>query len=455
MNEYQKVIFYEGMLIRPHHFQQAERHARTELNARIRSVSRHDWGISELEVDRDSLSSGLFNLLRCRGVMPDGLAFNMPDIHPLPPGQNFSEHFEPSRKALHVYLTVPLEKHGGANCPLDEIRESPEYRFKMKNAPLADQNNGENHQEIALGLPNFQIRFGDNAPAGCAAIKIAHLIRQDDQRFVLLPQFIPASLHIAASGQLQRILRSLIGLLMEKHTTLRERRQRQVSGEIGFSAADIKLFWLMHTVNHFIPLLSHLESLPGPGCHPEELYMELLALAGQLSTFSADADLKFPPYEHDNLSICFNRMYEAVKQLLDQAVPPPNYVRIPLASKDGSLYLGRIVNDALFSNARFYLVVKGEFDERRVADEMPRYIKIASPEEIHGLAESAVQGVKVSSVSRPPVGPPSGPGLLYFLLDRSGLFWDNIRRSGAIAILFTAAFQKLKPMLIAVAEEDR
>jgi len=97
--------------------------------------------------------------------------------------------------------------------------------------------------------------------------------------------------------------------------------------------------------------------------------------------------------------------------------------------------------------------MKGEFDERKVGDEIPQHLKISSPEEINDLAGKAVQGLRVSGVSRPPAGTPAGAGLLYLRLEKSGIFWDNIRRSGAVAILLTAQFKHLKPMLIAVTEE--
>ncbi|MCB9087763.1 MAG: hypothetical protein H6628_05590 [Calditrichae bacterium] len=38
--------------------------------------------------------------------------------------------------SVNVYLTVPLEQNGGANCQFDESRERSEYRFMLKNAPL-------------------------------------------------------------------------------------------------------------------------------------------------------------------------------------------------------------------------------------------------------------------------------------------------------------------------------
>ncbi len=453
MKQLQKVVWHEGMILKPHHFQQAERCRQLALHARIRSVARHDWGLSEIQIDKEAVANGQFVLLRCAGVMPDGLPFNMPDIHPLPQSRSFEEHFEPKYEELGVFLTLPLELPGGPNCQLDDLAEQPDTRFYLKNIALPDDNSGENEQEIGIGLPNFQIRFGDVPPPGFGGIRIAQIVRQENNTYALQEKFIPPCLHLQASEPLCNILRRLLGALVEKNATLRERRQREASGQIEFTNVDVKTFWLLHTVSGFIPLLSHLEGLKAPGCHPEELYTRLLALAGQLTTFSPNSDMKFPQYEHDRLHLCFHSLYENIRKLLDLAVPPPNYVRIPLGSKDGSLYSGRIVDEALFRTAQFYLVMRGEFDERQVADEMPRHIKISSPEEIHSLAQSAVQGVKISSISRPPVGPPSGPGLLYFRLDKSGIYWDNIRKSSAIAILFTATFKKLKPMLLAVTEE--
>ncbi len=453
MKHCQKIVWYEGMFIKPHHFQQADRYNLALLNARVRAAFRHDWGITEMEVDNEALANGQFILLRCSGVMPDGLPFNMPDVQPLPPSQNFSELFTAKRETLAVFLALPVEQAGGLNCLLDGSGDKDATRFVLQNVPLTDDNTGSNEQEIGVALPNFQIRFGDTPPPGVWALKIAILIRQKNNTFALHQKYIPPCLHVNASETLKKIQAGILGQLVEKSATLKERRRRQPSGQVEFSNVDVNIFWLLHTVNSFIPLLSHFYNLRELKCHPEELYTVLLTLAGQLTTFSPEGELKFPQYDHDKLYYCYNLLYEEIRKLLDQALPPRNYVNIPLESKDGSLYLGRIVNEALFSTAQFYLVMKGEFDERKVADEIPQHLKISSPEEINDLAGKAVQGLRVSGVSRPPVGTPAGAGLLYLRLEKSGIFWDNIRRSGAIAILLTAQFKHLKPMLIAVTEE--
>ncbi len=452
MKTLQKVIWHEGMFLKPHHFQQAERHGQIMLNARIRAVARHDWGLSEIQIDRAAVGNGEINLLSCRGVLPDGLAFDAPEIHPLPAAQSFQKIFTPKLQELGVFLVIPREKPAGGNCQMNGKANGDATRYQLQQIELRDDNSGENEQDIAIGLPNLQIRFGKDLPPGFTGIQIARLVRQENDQITLDERFVPPCLHLKASPPLAVILKSLLGFLLEKSSTLSERRQRQSSGQVTFSNVDVKTFWLLHTVNSFIPLLNHLERLPVPGCHPEELYQQMLTLAGQLKSFSDSSDMSFPRYEHQQLKKCFYSLYNEIRKLLDQAVPPANYLRIPLTSRDRSLYAGQIVDESLFRGNTFYLVMRGEFNERQIEQDLPMHIKIGSPDEIQQLAESAVQGVKISSVSRPPVGPPSGPGLHYFRLNPSGIYWDNVRRSQRIAILFPAAYKALTPMLLAVQE---
>ena len=86
MTEHKKVVWSEGMFLRPHHFQQQERHLQTQARLRMLCVGGFSWGFSELALDEAALAAGALRLMRARGVFPDGtpFSFSSPDDAPPP-----------------------------------------------------------------------------------------------------------------------------------------------------------------------------------------------------------------------------------------------------------------------------------------------------------------------------------------------------------------------------------
>ena len=84
MSVYSKVVWSEGLFLRPQHFQQQDRYFERYVETRCQALVPHSWGFTELEVERDLLSIGKFGLRRAAGVFPDGTPFRMPDDDPLP-----------------------------------------------------------------------------------------------------------------------------------------------------------------------------------------------------------------------------------------------------------------------------------------------------------------------------------------------------------------------------------
>ena len=50
----------------------------------MNSTPHHDWGLTELEIDRDLLSLGSLGVQRVRGKFRDGTSFAAPETDALP-----------------------------------------------------------------------------------------------------------------------------------------------------------------------------------------------------------------------------------------------------------------------------------------------------------------------------------------------------------------------------------
>lgn len=451
-----KVVWHEGMALDPHHFQQWDRYVQGTLNARLHALARYGWGLAELEIDREGVTNGQFSVLRCRGVMPDGLPFNCPDDDPLPETRAFDKDVAATdEKKLGVLLSIPLERVGGSNTLLEGQTAKRETRFVMERLTIPDDNTGVEERSIGVGRPHFSLRFSteQREQAEYSAIKIAEVELAPDGKFMLSKRFMPPCLSIAASENLARLANELLQLLIGKSADLSERRRQQSSGKIEYTTADVDVFWRLHTANTFIPLLLHHCNVTKS--HPETIYELLLMMAGQLTTFSTSTEINprdFPKYDHNDLAGCFKALDDIIRELLGEIITE-NYERVELARPTPVKWISQPIDERSLQAKQLYLMCSGDIPERKMIDELPRKCKISAPDIIDALIAAALPGLSVSYVARPPVGLPARPGLHYLRLDKTaGPHWEKINQSRAVAIFVPSEFDGIEVKLVMVKE---
>ena len=102
--ENNKVVWSEGLFLRPQHLQQQERYLERFVERRAGSLRPYTWGFSELELESDLLAIGKLGIKRARGVFPDGTPFSMPGDDPLP----LALEVDGNWRDQTVFLTLPL-----------------------------------------------------------------------------------------------------------------------------------------------------------------------------------------------------------------------------------------------------------------------------------------------------------------------------------------------------------
>jgi type VI secretion system protein ImpJ len=444
-----KVVWHEGMALDPHHFQQADRYAQATLNARINAVAHYGWGLTELEIDREGVPNGQFAVQRCRGVTPDGLPFNCPDDDTLPEIRAFDKLFPANEDRLGVFIAIPLERVSGINTQLLGEPAKREMRFVMEQITVLDDNTGAEERTLGIGRPNFSLRFSTERQEDYSTIKIAEIELDRDGRFTLSKSFIPPCLALAASENLATVVNKVLNRLNGKSTEL---RQQLPPGQREYTKAAIDTLWRLHTVNTFIPVLTH--HFLVTKCHPETLYSYLLMLAGQLTTFADDEDVKlrdFPRYEHNNLAECFGQMHDLIEKLLSGLIKEV-YEKVNLARPSQVKWISEKVDEASLQNKQFYLMCSGDIPVLKMSGELPRQLKITAPEILDALVGAALPGLGVSFMPHAPVGLPSRPGLHYLRLDKTGPHWEKICQSHGIGIFIPAEYAGINVELVTTKE---
>ena len=437
------------MLLTPHHFQQWDNYYEELLNSRVRSMMPFEYGVMDLQVNREAIANGNFQINNFRGVMPDGLMLNLPDAEAVPDLRPVGDHFHPEQEKLGVHLAIPARKMGEANYQPNGVPgANGNIRFLQEGALFKDETTGTNAQPLALAKSNLRIIFDDELRDGFTSLKIAELRRTPTGQLQISEEYIPPILQISASAWVANILRQLVEILITKSGSLGEQRRQRNASLADFTTSEVAVFWLLHTINSAIPTMAHY--FRSPLVHPEKLYLVMAELVGKLMTFSVEHHPKdIVRYDHDDLYFTFYNLNAVLRELLETVIPS-RCVPIPLEKTRDTLYVGRIDDPRLLKEAGFYLGVRAQMPESKIIDTTPRVVKIASRDVIDTIIGSALPGVVLSHASPPPAPIPARAGFRYFMLDTVGPYWNGVKGSKVIAVYVPDEIPDVKLEMYAV-----
>lgn len=447
--KFQKVVWYEGMKLDPHHFQQSDRYNQYDLNSKLSLINPGFWGIKRMLIDSAALSGGSFGFVQCSGIMPDGLGFNMPDNDPLPKSRNFEDLFDATAEKLDVFLALPSEQISGNNCLLNGTT-SGNSRYSLTSIEMTDYNTGSNIRSVGLAKPNFQFRFGDESLEDFSSLKIGEISRSSDGKYTMDTNYIPPLLSVSNSETLQESVRKLLGVLVSKGKELRKQSTVQ-KAELTMTQVEILL--MLQTINSFVPLLNYYYQ--SQSTHPESLYILLLNLAGQLSTYSnlGIKTSEFPSYDHKHLREVFGQVISDINQMLNvQKTIERRDIIVPLRKQADTLYVGQLSPNQLSS--QFFISVVGDIPEKKIITELPKNIKVSAYEEIFAVHQAGIQGVTVEYTARPPAGISVNEKAHYFKINKEGRFWEKIIAKNNIAFFIASEFKSLEMELVLLLPGD-
>lgn len=426
-----KPIWVEGLFVSQHHFQVQDQYHEALLRDRMASLRRFDWGVLEIEIDDRLLQAGQFRLKRLDAVWPDGTVVRCGGSSgaPTPEPRSFEELF--GADAAHLDVLVGMAGEGTSSGNVANPGEPAAHRrFSRTTVSVADFNTGGAQQDVELAVPNLRILFGTERHEKASVLPVAQLVRQSNGQVIVRDNFVPPVLHISAAPFLTSGLQRVLGAVTARQRELAAGRRQRQAASIEFHFTEARRFWLLHTVNGAIPVLTHL--LDVQRAHPEELYVALAQLVGQLSTFAPGSDpASVPRFNYGQLGEVFEQLFARVLSLLAIDTVPV-YVEIPLERRKDGMFLGRIPEPRLV-NHDFFVAVESRVAEQIARDRVPELLKIASWNHISDVVKQLRHGVRAEVEWQPSSSLPLKAGLCFFRLRREGAYWEEIAKSSTIA----------------------
>jgi type VI secretion system protein ImpJ len=447
MKHLQRVVWSKGMFLTPQHFQAQDDYFEQHVQFRATASSSANWGLIGLGIDQEALSNGTLTIRHCRGILSDGLTFNIPEADEPPPGREIAEFFPPTEPVLDVFLALPESRPKSRNVTVTNgqggSRSDAGTRYIAETRLVLDETGGQEQKPVQVATKNFRLVFGGESLDGTASIRIAQITRSPAGTYILRNDFIPPALSIDSSEYLLLMLRRLIELLAAKAGSLSNMRRAKGRSLAEFGQGDVANFWLLHTANTYLPQLKHLWITKRR--HPELMYITMLALAGALTTFSLDEQARnLPDYDHDNLGRCFTELDEKIRILLETAIPS-KCIAVPLVVTEKSIWSGEITDEQHFKRTQFFLSAGAQMGVDDLLKAVPRQIKVSAPDEIRRLIRNALPGVSLRHTPVPPAAIPVRLERQYFALNQSGILWDGIVKSQKVSIFVPEEI--LKPEL--------
>jgi type VI secretion system protein ImpJ len=436
MSENSRVVWSEGMFLRPQHFQQHDRYIEALIDGRCRGLRPFDWGFAALRPDQRQLAIGKLALAECRGIFPDGTPFNLPEDDALPLPLDVPEDV---RNAI-VYLSLPLRRPDSAEIDSEAFPDGL-ARFRLDEREVRDHNSGADGRfAVQTGALRTRLMLEPQERSGYACLGVARIVEvRADKTVVLDEEFIPPGLNCFGTGLLDGFLRELQGLLHTRGESLAGRVAEAGRGGV----AEIADFLLLQTINRYEPLLAHLAHTAA--LHPEDFYRLAVQLAGELATFyrSSKRPVDFPVYRHDDLRSCFGPVMEELRQLLSMVLEQ-NAIQIPLSKPRFGVYAAKRPDVALLEQAVFVLAANAQLPPDALRAHFPPQVKIGPVEDIQQLVRSALPGIAVHPLQVAPRQIPFHAGFCYFELDKHSELWKKMAASGGFAIHIGGNFPGLE-----------
>lgn len=442
MSAMNKVIWSEGMFLRPQHFQQQDRYWERYIDGRLSGVTDFNWGIQGLAIDAEPLSLGKISVTEVRAVFPDGTPYFAPDIELPPPVLDIPE----GAQDLTVYLCVPLKRPGNQDAIRTE-EDLPQARYQTYNYDVRNSTSQSTEPaRIQIGKLRVCLRTSADDLSGYATIAIARVIeRMADKPVKLDRDFVPPMLRVASSPGLSAYLQEIRGLLQQRGDALGHRLAD--SGRAG--SAEIADYLLLQVINRNEPLFNqfaHQDSL-----HPYTLFSALLSLAGELATFTASNKraARIAPYRHDDLRLCFGDLFGSLRQSLS-SVLEQSAIAMALVERKYGIHVAPITDRSMVGSCSFVLAVKADIQTEMLRSRFPTQAKIAPVETIRELITTQLPGLKIRALPVAPRQIPYHAGFIYFELERSGDLWASFQQSGGFAVHLGANFPGLNMELWAI-----
>ena len=443
MSWHSKLVWAEGLFLRQHHLQQYDRYVEHLLETRVRSVTPYPWGFADLEINRDLIQQSKFGLRRAAGVFQDGTPFDLPDVSPEP----LPIDIPPGAERKYIWLTMPVATANMQEIDMPGSANGSRYTRALEKV-RDTTTNMQIDEEIEIAHPRAELTISEQPKPGYHNLRIARILEVKEKTIVfdetICPPLLVSNAHGVARGWLDRV----IGWVETRLEALARYAADPSSGG-GLQALD---YYMLQMLNREVNVLKHYRATRY--LHPERLYIELIRLAGELSTFSNTRIApEFPAYDHDNLHEVMEPVLTVIQRLLSLDIG--RAIRLDLTEVRANAFLANVNDRNLFRNARFVIEVSANMPLQQIQLKFPELCKVAPNNRMREVVQTNLPGLTVVHMPTPPRQIRTIIDHVYFQLDKNSPLWPEFSVASGIALHFAGNWPGLQLDLWAIVDDQR
>lgn len=459
-----RVVWEEGMHLSPQHFQLHRRHLEATSTSSIGVLHAFPYGVASCEVDADALRNGTLSLVHARGMFPDGTPFDIPEGDAAPAATSIVDRFSPTRDAHLVHLVLPSWRNGAPNVwsdapPIGLEAPPPReaHRFVRGERVVTDETTGQDPVSVVFAMRQCRLLLDEECSADDVTLPIARVRRDGAGSFVMDANFIPPSLRIGASTRLEEFTHRLIGMLEAKGQALAAAlapadSASPTAGAQAYLGNELATRWLLHAVRTAEAPLRHM--LRSRDAHPEQLWLEVLRLAGALCTFSLQVHARdLPLYDHDDPQTSFDAIERFLREQLDVVISV-RAIMTPLTQVADVLYGAPVADPRAYEpGARWFLAVKTSLGVAQTVSLVPQLTKVCATKFVLELVRRAYHGLALSHMPAPPPAIAPQRDFAYFELTLDGPCAKALNDTKEIGVYVPAGLPDIELQVVVLVSE--
>ena len=462
MNLYRKIMWQQGMLLKPHHFQFMENNLGLSLNKTlINTTARHAWGVMDISLNRSLLQSGVISFDKFQVIFPDG-EWVAKNINAVLVSMSFNPQQVTSRGRLIIYAGIKklqenrsnvheMMRDTGANLNEDIDKRFVSYLQEEEVYNLYQEDITASARSLNL-LVNFYSELDLENLNDYVVLPVASLTSDDEGNIILDTDYFPPVPQIRFSQDLMSLTSQVFEMLRSSVAQIDSFKMRDLVNTEDIKAEDVAAFmtptlikyrFAIQTISAYI---SELKQILDYGReHPRDLFKVFHKLISELTAFTSDVsimavDTRDSPlsytYDHFDYARAFTDFRDMVKMLLGAITVSDDMNVNCVHEAEMDTFSASIPEEFFHHSNRFFIVVISRESPESWLENFVRFSRVASSDKISEIVQRSLPGLMIQALREVPAGLPARQGATYFKLEQKGVVWDGIKASRSFAILW-------------------
>lgn len=415
-----KVVWKEGLFLRPQHFQQNDRYYAYEMMTRTKELGSNMWGLFHLEIDQSYLRSGKIVVNSASGVMPDGTLFTINNL-------SLEVSIEDIGKGL--YLALPINVHNGDELHFEYQKSRLTRSVGINLSDVVNSNADENGvTDLLVVKYNFQLLFEEEVDNQYVKIKLANIGDVSESGIIQLEDdYIPTYLHFSASKSLIAKMNELMNI-----ATYRMEKLAEKLSDSNVQATELGDYLMLQLLTKTKSRIHYY--LSQDRIHPSSVYLELISFMAELTVFMKKEKVLEQKYiyAHEQQGESFKQVFTELSQMLSMVLEQKSQALLIEKRKYG-IYVSQIADKSILNGASFIFAVKGDLEDEKLKKVLLSNLKMGSIETIRDLVNYHLSGFKLKALAVAPRQIPYKVNFLYFKVELEEEDKEKLARSGGFA----------------------